>query len=466
MRILTESEINQLCAEMLEKAEQQLIEAENRKAERLASFQNIQEKQYQGSLQSYQRQLAYYEQALKTYEDNIAREEIEYPKRVKAWEENEELRKRLLEQSYTQSVAAYEQSKQQHEAAGLPFHMAYPKKMEFRPTPKPHKMVFHKPIEPIPPRKPEENRSHAASIFSAMFSPKVLMFSGSFSDRARQQLRKIDCSTPEGKEKAIQIIFRELYLNKRINMECSPAEGRGVSPALDGLYGEKLTVFELELCRFVGFKGTILHNLEIEAGNRTIQIDVLFITQKGIFVIESKNYSGSISGAEYQNKWTLRTKRKDYHFYNPISQNQAHIQTLSQIVHVPRFFSLVAFSERCDLEYIDIHKQDVFVFNRYALRDVVHDIFENTADILSESDVNSVTSILRQYCADDSASNPNYKEIRSYYSAYSKLDAHPNASYQHKKHHRPFKPYSPAYDDDFEDYDDYDDDEDFDDYDD
>ena len=126
----------------------------------------------------------------------------------------------------------------------------------------------------------------------------------------------------------------------------------------------------------------------------------------------------------------------------------------------------MAFSERCDLEYIDIHKQDVFVFNRYALRDVVHDIFVNTPDILSESDVNTVTSILRQYCADDSAANPNYKEKRSYYSAYSKLDAHPNASYQHKKHHRPFKPYSPAYDDDFEDYDDYDDDEDFDDYDD
>ena len=71
MRILTESEINQLCAEMLEKSEQQLMEAQNRKAERLASFQNIQEKQYQGSLQAYQRQLAYYEQAMKTYEDNI-----------------------------------------------------------------------------------------------------------------------------------------------------------------------------------------------------------------------------------------------------------------------------------------------------------------------------------------------------------------------------------------------------------
>ena len=59
MRILTESEINRLCAEMLEKAEQQLIEAENRKAERLASFRDIQEKQYLGSLQAYQRQLAY-----------------------------------------------------------------------------------------------------------------------------------------------------------------------------------------------------------------------------------------------------------------------------------------------------------------------------------------------------------------------------------------------------------------------
>jgi hypothetical protein len=247
MRILTESEINQLCAEMLEKSEQQLMEAQNRKAERLASFQNIQEKQYQGSLQAYQRQLAYYEQALKTYEDNIAREEVEYPKRVKAWEENEELRKRLLEQSYTQSVAAYEQSKQQHEAAGLPFHMSYPKKMEFRPTPQPRKRVFQKPI-------------------------------------------------------------------------------------------------------------------------------------------------------------------------------------------------------------------DVFVFNCYALRDVVHDIFANTPDILSDSDIDAVAGVLRQFCADDPAANPNYKEKRSYYSAYSKLDEPPNASYQHKKHHRPFKPYFPAYDDDYDDsFDDYDD---------
>jgi hypothetical protein len=280
-------------------------------------------------------------------------------------------------------------------------------------------MVFHKPIEPIPPRKPEEDRSHAASIFSAMFSPKVLMFSGSFSDRARQQLRNIDCSTPEGKEKAIQIIFREFYLNKRIDMECSPAEGRGVSPALDGLYGEKLTVFELELCTFAGFKGTILHNLEIEVGNRTVQIDVLFITQKGIFVIESKNYSGNISGAEYQNKWNLRTYRKNYDFYNPVAQNQTHINTLLKIIRSPRFFSLIAFSERCNLEYIDIHKKDVFVFNRYALRDVIYDIFSNEPDVLSQHEVKNISDTLRKYCADNST-NPNYKEPRSYYSAGSK----------------------------------------------
>ena len=424
--------------------------------------------------QYYEKAIKLYEKALKEYEQ----EKIDYPERLKAWEESEEKRKKHIEENYEQSVKAYEQAKQKYEATGATYNVPYPQKQTFFPLPKPsmHKNIkpakplkrtfipfskpikhsYIKPIEPTPPKKPDEKCSGFNSGFYFPFPIIKLMFNSSFSERAYRQLYKLDLSDTTDKNKAFQIIFREMYLNKRTSTECSQSEGRGISPTLDGLYGEKLTVFELELCIFDGYKGNILHNLEIEVGNRTIQIDVLFITQKGIFVIESKNYSGSISGAEYQNKWTLRTHKKDYHFYNPITQNQAHINTLSKIIQNSRFFSLVVFSERCDLEYIDIHKKDVFVFNRYALHDVIHDVFSNEPDILSAKDVNVITNILRRYCADDFEKNPNYKEPRSYYSAGSKVNEHPNASYNHQKTFRRMNSYFNYNYDDYDDYDDYD----------
>lgn len=60
-----------------------------------------------------------------------------------------------------------------------------------------------------------------------------------------------------------------------------------------GTYGENLTIFDLELLKVKGYNGNILHNLYIPYNNgKTSEIDILFITKKGIFVIESKNYSG------------------------------------------------------------------------------------------------------------------------------------------------------------------------------
>ena len=451
--------------------------------ERLKAWEESEEQRKNSIEERYQQAVKAYERALEDYNSKTEREEIDYPKRVSAWEENEEKRKQLIEQTYEQMVAAYEQSKKQYEMLGQPYNVPFPQKQkffsspmpakykynkptephkqEFFPKPKPvmhiynkpaepqkqkfipnpmpvknkytkptepHKQKFtpypmpvknkfNKPVEPVAPKKPDEKQFSMNS--DSMFSAIELMFTHSFSERAIRQLGKLNLSNSADRSKAFHIIFREMYLDKRTSMECSFSEGRGISPALDGLYGEKLTVFELELCIFGGYKGNILHNLEIEVGNRTVQVDVLFITQKGIFVIESKNYSGNISGAEYQNKWNLRTYRKNYDFYNPVAQNQTHINTLLKIIRSPRFFSLIAFSERCNLEYIDIHKKDVFVFNRYALRDVIYDIFSNEPDVLSQHEVKNISDTLRKYCADN-LTNPNYKEPRSYYSAGSK----------------------------------------------
>ena len=60
-----------------------------------------------------------------------------------------------------------------------------------------------------------------------------------------------------------------------------------------GQRGEKLTERELKLVSLFGRKGKTLRNLYVPKDDGTTsEIDVIYITQKGIFVFESKNYSG------------------------------------------------------------------------------------------------------------------------------------------------------------------------------
>ena len=53
------------------------------------------------------------------------------------------------------------------------------------------------------------------------------------------------------------------------------------------------------------YSGKVLQNIYIPQNDEgTTEIDLLYLTQKRIFVIESKNYSGYIFGNEKYSKWT------------------------------------------------------------------------------------------------------------------------------------------------------------------
>ena len=75
---------------------------------------------------------------------------------------------------------------------------------------------------------------------------------------------------------------------------------------LIGWTGETLTEVELLFVKLFGKKGKMLRNVYIPKGNgETSEIDVLYISRKGIFVFESKNYSGWIFGKESDQYWTV-----------------------------------------------------------------------------------------------------------------------------------------------------------------
>lgn len=113
------------------------------------------------------------------------------------------------------------------------------------------------------------------------------------------------------------------------------------------------------LSRLPRDKYQIMNDLLIHHANgHTSQIDHVVVSEYGIFVIETKNYSGWIYGGANSEYWTQNIYGKKYQLYNPIQQNQGHVRALRRILKdLPSdmFISIVAFSRRATLKnrYLD-----------------------------------------------------------------------------------------------------------------
>ena len=162
-----------------------------------------------------------------------------------------------------------------------------------------------------------------------------------------------------------------------------------------GKYGEKLTERELKWVKLLGRDGKILRNVYLpkgEGSEETSEVDVIFITQKGIFVFESKNYSGWIFGNERDTLWTATLANGDRNkFYNPILQNKTHIKWMREFVgdKIP-LFSIIVFSERCELKKITMESMDVEVIQRDQTYATVRDIWDQNPDVLTKEEVTAL----------------------------------------------------------------------------
>lgn len=135
------------------------------------------------------------------------------------------------------------------------------------------------------------------------------------------------------------------YLNKRIFASNFGFADKGET-------GENF--IERELYKLTVNK-RILRNAYIPYKDGTAEIDIIMITEYGIYVIESKNYSGWIFGSEKQTYWTQSlNKNSKYKFYNPVLQNKTHIKALSEYLNINMnyFQSYIVFSENSELKKV------------------------------------------------------------------------------------------------------------------
>ena len=140
-----------------------------------------------------------------------------------------------------------------------------------------------------------------------------------------------------------------------------------------GAYGEYLTKYLFSSVRINGYHKE-LNNIYIPYKNGTSEIDILVLHEKGIFVLESKNYSGWIFGNEKQKNWTqVLTKNKKEYFYNPLIQNRTHINALSNYLKIKKteMKSIIVFSDRCELKKIPENTEEHIITKRNNLIDYI-----------------------------------------------------------------------------------------------
>jgi hypothetical protein len=78
----------------------------------------------------------------------------------------------------------------------------------------------------------------------------------------------------------------------------------------------------------------VFNDVYLENKGFSSQIDHVVISQYGVFVIETKNYSGNVYGSEKAEHWTQYLNGEGYEFRNPILQNRSHELAIKNTLHI------------------------------------------------------------------------------------------------------------------------------------
>ena len=159
-----------------------------------------------------------------------------------------------------------------------------------------------------------------------------------------------------------------------------------------------------------------LFNIYIPNGKeQTTEIDLVYLHETGIYVIESKNYSGWIFGDEKSHKWTQTFPNgQKFPFYNPIKQNQGHIKALKTLlpsIETAQFTSVIVFSERCELKKVTLDAKDTYVIKRNHLTKLMEQQIHGSSKTLEPTYIDKIYNFLSQYQKVDKLVKDQHNEV-------------------------------------------------------
>lgn len=101
----------------------------------------------------------------------------------------------------------------------------------------------------------------------------------------------------------------------------------------------------------------VINNIFLPLYDKTTQIDHILIGYFGVLVVETKNMKGEIYGNPSDKEWTQILGDKKHKFYNPMKQNQTHIDNIRYVFNKENIYniqleSLVVFADPTTSVYI------------------------------------------------------------------------------------------------------------------
>lgn len=106
-----------------------------------------------------------------------------------------------------------------------------------------------------------------------------------------------------------------------------------------GIEGEKKVAAKLK--KFSGIRSfKVINDLYLPLYDKTTQIDHILIGFFGILVLETKNFKGEVYGDPKKKDWLHIVGGKKFNFYNPLMQNQAHIDCIRHIFAQEKIYSV------------------------------------------------------------------------------------------------------------------------------
>lgn len=138
----------------------------------------------------------------------------------------------------------------------------------------------------------------------------------------------------------------------------------------------------LKLLKYGVPSENIFHGLYLEKQNGEFsQIDLVVLTSVGVIVFEVKDFSGWIYGNGNYSQWTkvLAYGKNKYRFYNPIMQNNRHIQELrKQIKYFSNMpiYSIVVFYGDCALKEINFVPKGTYLVKAERVLEVMKIIYK------------------------------------------------------------------------------------------
>lgn len=185
---------------------------------------------------------------------------------------------------------------------------------------------------------------------------------GGFKEYVREKEKRIGRETGRGKSGADYWISSKVQFRSETEPFIHPKKAVGLDAVLaddqHGIFGEAATSAIVARAAANDKRHHyLLQNVYIPTHTGYTEIDTVLLHETGIYVFETKNISGEISGDLEMERWEQVLNAKVKHtFYNPIRQNQGHMGALLRQLKIrlemAEIYSFVVFSDRCILKKV------------------------------------------------------------------------------------------------------------------